>query len=230
MNAMRKVFYIVWILILGVLCSRAEVQASTMLLVEIEANSLNVEDIPSEKGNIISSLTKGDQVVATTTGIKGWLMILVKDKPGYISAKYTKVLKVISSEGTSNTYDDEEEIKCNANTAKVNLDIVNVDFKCKKDLLKESFESCAAWFNVGINSDCKESLKVFVECQTEFKYETQDGLLSSRATESNLESVYLTHGYGNTDIEVRWRTRLILDRVISVKLDNSSCFIYRVYD
>lgn len=204
--------------------------ASSVFIAEVTADSLNVRDQPGANGKIISSLKKGEKIVASPV-YRGWVMVLVNGKtPGYVSSKYINIIKLVSSGDSASFYGDEEEMKCNAYSASLNLSITDVKFKCKEDLFGEGYKSCSAWFDVSINSDCDESMTANVDCEAEFKYETKDGFMPSRASESNSDSIYLSYGHGSGQIEVYWRPRVILDNVIKVKLNDSSCSISSVYD
>lgn len=204
--------------------------ANSIFLAEVTAESLNVRDQPSINGDVISSLKKKETIAASQAN-NGWVMILVNGKiPGYVSSKYIKIIKVLSSSSESSFYGDEEEIQCNADSARLNLDITSVDFKCKEGLFGGGYESCSAWFDVSINSDCNEGMTADVDCEAEFKYETKDGFMPFRASETGSESIYISYGRGDGQIEVYWSPRVLLDDVVRVKLNDGSCSISSVYD
>ncbi len=206
------------------------VYASTEFVVEITVNSLNVRDQPSTKGNVIGKLKKGEQVIASPT-YSGWAMTLIHGKkPGYFSTKYIKIVKIISSKDSSTLYGDEEEIKCNADSANLSLSITNVDFKCEKNLFGKGYQSCSAWFDVAIISNCKESMSANVVCDAEFKYETKDGFMPLRASKTGSDTIFLIAGLGNGKIKVNWQPMMIIDHVIRVKLNDGSCSITSTYD
>ena len=207
------------------------VYATTEFVVEITANSLNVRDRPSTEGNVIGKLKKGEQVIASPT-YSGWAMTLIHGKnPGYFSTKYMKIIKIISSKDSSTLYGGEEEIKCNAISAKLSLSINNVDFKCKENLFGEGYESCSAWFDVAISSDCTKSMRANVACNAEFKYETKYDFMPYRtASETVSDTIYLRFGRGNGRIEVNWQPMAYFENVIMVKLNDGSCSITSIYD
>lgn len=203
---------------------------NSTFIVEITAESLNVRDQPTTKGEIISSFKKGEKIVASTS-YPGWVMVLINGNTfGYISSKYIKILKVVSTEKDSSFYEDGEEIRCNADSANLNLNISNVEMKCKEDLFGEGYESCNVWFDITIDSDCDESMTAYVDCEVEIKYETKDGFLPSRASEYSSETIYLNYGHGSGQVEVSLRPRVIMDDVVRVKLNDASCSISSVYD
>lgn len=205
------------------------VYATTLFVAEITVDSLNVRDRPSIKGNIIGKLKKGEQVIASDTD-PGWAITLFHgETPGYFSTEYMKIVKVISSEGSSTLDGDKEESKCNAESANLKLNILTIDFKCKEDLAGEGYKSCSAWFDVAINSDCNESMSVNVGCGAEFKYETKDGITPYQVSETGLETIYLSYGRGNGQIEVNWQSKVILEPVIRVQLNDGSCSIISTY-
>ncbi len=206
------------------------VYATTEIVVEITANSLNVRDRPSTKGNVIGTLKKGEQVIASPT-YSGWAMTIIHGKnPGYFSTKYIKIIKFISSNDSSTLYGGEEEIKCNADSANLSLSISNVDFECEKNLFSEELKSCSAWFDITIRADCSESMRAKVDCDAEFKYEIKDDFMPYRtASETSSDTIYLRLGRGNGRIEVYWRP-MAFAQVIKVKLNDGSCSITSTYD
>lgn len=206
------------------------VYANTSFIAEITVDSLNVRDQPSTKGNVIGKLMKGDQVKASHSQ-SGWAITLFDGEiPGYFSTEYMKIVKIISSEGSSNLYGDEEKIKCNADSANLDLSISTVDFKCKENLFDEGYKSCRAWIDVAISSDCNERISVNVNCDAEFTYETSDGITPYRMSETGLDTIYLRYGRGKGQIEVNWPSRMIPDHVTKVQLNDGSCSIISSYD
>ncbi len=199
-------------------------------IAEITGDSLNVRDQPNTKANVIGKLNKGEQVTASPAQ-SGWAITLFHgETPGYFSTDYMKVIRVVYSEGLYTLGGQEEEIKCNAESAKLDLGISNIDFKCKKNLINERYKSCSAWFNIAVSSDCNERMSAIVDCEAEFKLETEDGLEPHQVSESGLGTIYLNYGRGNGKIKVNWQSGVILDPEINVQVNNGSCSIIAGYD
>jgi len=225
-NGLRNLLFAV---VYCILAFAGVVYATTLFVAEITVDSLNVRDRPSIKGNIIGKLKKGEQVVASETEL-GWAITLFHgETPGYFSTEYMKIVKDISSEGSSTLDGDKEEIKCNAESANLSLSISTVDFKCEQSLTGEGYKSCSAWFDVAISSDCNESMSANIACDAEFKYETKDGITPYRASETGLETIYLSYGRGKGQIEVNWQSRVILEPVTRMQLNDGSCSIISTY-
>ena len=199
-------------------------------IAEITVDALNVTDQPSTEGNVIGKLNKGEQVTASPAQ-SGWAITLFHgETPGYFSTDYMKVIRVVYSEGLYTLGGQEEEIKCNAESAKLDLGISNIDFKCKENLINERYKSCSAWFNVAVSSDCNERMSAIVDCEAEFKLETEDGVEPYQVSESGLGTIYLNYGRGNGKIKVNWQSGVILAPEINVQVNNGSCSIISGYD
>ena len=223
-----KVFSPIAVLFLALLPNSS--YASIILLLEVTADNLNVRDKPSIDSYTISTLQKGERIVAVPT-YRGWFMVLFAGEPfGYVSSDHITIVKVFSSDDEVLYYRDEDRMKCDADSASLNLNITNVEFHCKKDLFRESYESCRTLFDVSISSDCDESMTAYVDCETEFSYETKEGLLPVSSSASSTDSIHIINGRGSAQTIVSWQMRVMLDKVVRVKLKDSSCFISSVYD
>jgi uncharacterized protein YgiM (DUF1202 family) len=197
---------------------------------EITADSLNVRDQPDTKGNVIGKVNKGEQIIASSSR-PGWAITLFHgETPGYVSTEYMKVVRIIYSEDSSAFDDHKKKVKCNAVTAALGLNNSKIDLKCEENLSGDGVKSCVAWFNVSISSDCNERMSAIVDCDAEFKYETQDGVTPNQVSESGLGTVYLVYGRGNGLIQVPWSSAAILEPVISVQMNTGSCSIISSYD
>lgn len=216
------------ILLLLVSATQIAKASSVLLLVEIKARALNIRQLPTVKSRIIGSLKEGDQLLASPAGVPGWLFILTKGKKsGYISAKYVKIISVIS---TRHFDEDQAETKCNADTATLSLSIDDVELDCDERIFGDGFDSCEAEVTVSISSDCDEELYVTVECEAEFAYRTRDGYFEQTDSEDESTSFYVSYGHGSTTIEIDWSPYSIFAPVVRVRISDCSCTITSVSD
>jgi len=140
--------------------------ASQIYLVKITADSLNVRAIPNNSSDIVGSFKKGQTVIVSRSE-NGWLIVKHGQKVGYIDSRYTILVKVVS-------FGVYEKEKCNADTAEVTLETVNVKLNCEKNIILDDFKSCEAVFDINFHSDCDNKLKAYIDCEAEFEHKRED--------------------------------------------------------
>ena len=205
--------------------------AGASMVVEVTADSLNVRESPSLESNIIGALNRGEIVVASEPLQNGWLMVSFDNRFGYIYGKFVRIIRTDTSiKSQSFKGSRYSEKKCDAYSSKLLLTLDKTDLKCHEGLFSNGYENCDIAFNISIRSDCTEYMKAYVTCDVDLQYETKDGIIPRRDSESVDDFLYVRNGKGFETITLHWRPRTLMDPVIKVKLRNTSCSIIKVYD